>query len=396
MQRKINVITYWLAVLTVILAPLYVVRWNYPGGLPTTLLELCVWLTVLSWIIGNWQRIRAFKLSRRPLVVALGLLILASIVSTFISPSRIAGLGILRAYFIEPAVFAFIIFDLISHLGSKGIDRFYIALRISAIWVSVLGLMQVMVHFPIVTPHQADRAHAVFNNGNALALYVGPILVIEIARLLSSRQRNKWGIFATILMGGCLLATRSLGGAIGAVLTIVIWWLVKKLQWSKILSFGLIAGVTTFLIGLVFISQVTPSVDNPWVRPGGTATVRLCLWEGTRNLLYDHLLLGSGLTGFQSLYSSSYTTCDAEPLVYPHNWILNAWTETGLLGLVAILAVLFIVFRSRPNVFTPFFIYFALHGLVDVPYFKNDLALLFWVALVLWHAESTSQTVTRG
>lgn len=39
--------------------------------------------------------------------------------------------------------------------------------------------------------------------------------------------------------------------------------------------------------------------------------------------------------------------------------------------------------------------YILLHGLIDVPYFKNDLSVLFWMLLALLLASgSTATTVT--
>ena len=124
-------------------------------------------------------------------------------------------------------------------------------------------------------------------------------------------------------------------------------------------------------------------------------------------MLLDRPIFGAGLSGFKELYSQQYFTCDAEPLEYPHNWVLNFWTETGLLGLVAFLWILWRYFKNvngymatrlhgreevakKPSshlAMQPFFlaamVYWLIHGLVDVPYFKNDLALEFWVIVGL-------------
>ncbi|MEK7122637.1 MAG: hypothetical protein AAB855_02150, partial [Patescibacteria group bacterium] len=82
-----------------------------------------------------------------------------------------------------------------------------------------------------------------------------------------------------------------------------------------------------------------------------------------------------------------------EIFLYPHNFIFNFWSETGLYGLISFLGVcatlLIMLFARlrRENTFfirvTSFALFGAfmtilIHGLVDVPYFKNDLSVFFW------------------
>ena len=80
-----------------------------------------------------------------------------------------------------------------------------------------------------------------------------------------------------------------------------------------------------------------------------------------------------------------------EIYLYPHNFFLNFWSETGLLGLVAILLILIKFFTDylrtdearRPLylILISVMIAIVVHGLVDVQYFKNDLSVLFWLVV---------------
>jgi O-antigen ligase len=76
-------------------------------------------------------------------------------------------------------------------------------------------------------------------------------------------------------------------------------------------------------------------------------------------------------------------------LIYPHNILLNFWTETGLLGLGALvwLAIEWmrrtaasLSLRGRRRVYylglAAASVTILVHGLIDVPFFKNDLAIL--------------------
>jgi O-antigen ligase len=137
-----------------------------------------------------------------------------------------------------------------------------------------------------------------------------------------------------------------------------------------------------------------PVVANPYTRPGFTTfTVRQCVWQGTKAVLQERPVTGSGLAGFTRAYLP-HTTCDAEPLTYPHMFVLNFWTETGLLGLVAISVFFAWWLRASVklcqrghvwwgSVFAAVLAYWLVHGVVDVPYFKNDLSMEWWALAAL-------------
>src|SRR5207302_5844362 len=91
-----------------------------------------------------------------------------------------------------------------------------------------------------------------------------------------------------------------------------------------------------------------------------------------------------------------------EDLIYPHNLLLNFWSETGILGLLAFIWLAVQVVRTalrglRADPWARMMAIGALgmilsflsHGLVDAPYFKNDQALAFWALLAIQYASLT-------
>ena len=78
-------------------------------------------------------------------------------------------------------------------------------------------------------------------------------------------------------------------------------------------------------------------------------------------------------------------------MLHPHNIFLMFWLSAGLLGLVSFLwliAMLFsIVFRISTDdgrkrlgvICATMLLAILVHGLVDTPIWKNDLALQFWM-----------------
>src|SRR5919109_5100473 len=115
-------------------------------------------------------------------------------------------------------------------------------------------------------------------------------------------------------------------------------------------------------------------------------------------MLKDHPIFGSGLSGFAHAIEP-YRDGFNEQLIDPHFIILNWWTELGLLGLAAfawVMVVAFVVswrgWRWATAGWRPLHlgVFLAMvgvvvHGLVDVPYWKNDLSVEFWTLLaVTW------------
>ena len=109
-------------------------------------------------------------------------------------------------------------------------------------------------------------------------------------------------------------------------------------------------------------------------------------------------MLGAGLNAYQSTMAP-YRLADRNlrPEPYPHNIFLTTWTELGLLGLVAftwLFAMLLIApwrALSRSSlIYKPIlwgtgtaFAMLLVHGLVDSPYWKNDLSVEFWILAAL-------------
>ncbi len=123
-----------------------------------------------------------------------------------------------------------------------------------------------------------------------------------------------------------------------------------------------------------------------------SGSVRLAQYRETWALLRDHPIRGAGLAGYQQAIRPYHEKQDVEIFLYPHNLLLAIWSELGLAGLLLFLATLYQFFKfvlvkcqvSGVRCGTAAALLALLvHGLVDVPYFKNDLAMLFWVIVAV-------------
>ncbi|MEK7124040.1 MAG: hypothetical protein AAB851_04070, partial [Patescibacteria group bacterium] len=84
----------------------------------------------------------------------------------------------------------------------------------------------------------------------------------------------------------------------------------------------------------------------------------------------------------------------------PHNLFLAFWLQTGIAGFCGLILIIFSFFKEKTAALKQnggglfhhqnynFWLAAAMsviliHGLIDTPYFKNDLSALFWLILAL-------------
>ncbi len=186
-----------------------------------------------------------------------------------------------------------------------------------------------------------------------------------------------------------------------SVFTFAIITLKNKL----IRRFWIVAPVTVIVCLLAFFVFLYQNYDffpidyqSPYTA-GDTLQIRYFIWAGTINMLKENFIFGAGLNGFKTLYSNQYRPVQyQEQFQYPHNILLTFWTEMGIFGLFAFLLLIVnfysvlirnLVKSHRPVLgaaFLGILSYWMLHGMVDVPYFKNDLSLEFWTVAALIEA----------
>ncbi len=201
-------------------------------------------------------------------------------------------------------------------------------------------------------------------------------------------------MFLALALPACLLSFSRGGYLALAVLGV---GLALSHRWAKVLVPGAI-------LVLLAVSQV------PLIRqriayelhplPGNTLDFRIRIWGQTLRMLSHHLLFGIGLGNYEQAMGPYWQ--DLTRVIYPHNIVLNFWATTGLLGLAAFVWLVIRAFilgwggwRRHPAPWRPYdlgvilaLVAMVVHGIVDVPFFKNDLSLEFWALLgILWAAD---------
>ena len=194
-----------------------------------------------------------------------------------------------------------------------------------------------------------------------------------------------------------VLFARSEGGLIGIGAGLVTMGLLFSKQTRKITLALIVAGVIIVAAVPALRSYAVHTVtlnDCPTLYEC-SLTLRRTQWVDTWTMLKDgRLLYGAGLGGYQKAMLAYHNHPGIEIYLYPHNVFLNFWAELGLAGLILFLVIIAAFWRSVASALrTPSrtlavgaagaMVTLLVHGLVDVPYFKNDLAVLFWLIILV-------------
>ncbi len=393
--------------------PTYLIRFSVLG-IPMTLLESMIVVLFIVWLIKekislnplDWIRNiknknlnpnnpnAVPKIFRLPII----LLLVASTISVFVSPNFESAAGIWKAYFIEPLMFLLIfVYNIKNSEEIKNVIR---ALGLTVLTIGIFAIIQKLTGALIPNPFWADeatrRVTTFFGYPNANALFVLPVVFLTLYNLLTDKKTLLicLNVLITVLGILTLIWTCSTGALIGLTVGLIAGLLIYK----KTRLFVLLADIAVILI-ISFTPAIQNKISQSLVLASQTKlplaptdlAIRTQQWRETLAMLSDRPLTGAGLAGYQTLVAPYHVNRHIEIYLYPHNFFLNFWTETGLLGLAAMLWILtafFITARqtcknSNILTFAPVSSIIALlvYGLVDVPFFKNDLAVLFWIII---------------
>ena len=385
-------VTLTFAVVTCALAPAYVVRWRI-AFVPTTLLEIAILLTVAAFAVET-ARQRSPVVWRGPFTFPALAFLLAGAISVLVAPDRRAALGLYRAYFIEPIAFGVIVATIVDSNR-----RALMLLGGLAAGGLVAGAANSIVVLAALRAHALDVTLTppvvIYNTSNAVALYLVPLVAVSAGIVfygVNPKLRLVSGAFTALALIAVVLSF-SRGGYLASGAVALGLAVMHRRRW-----WWLAAGLVAALIALR-IPQISARVYTEIDLTNGRNTLvgRFHLWDAALQMLSHHPLFGAGLSGFAAALAPYWNPTHIDRFTYPHNIVLNFWTETGVLGVVAFAWILVTGFRVswrgwrksdidwRPIHLGVFFALVAVivHGLVDVPYFKNDLSLEFWTLVAI-------------
>jgi putative inorganic carbon (HCO3(-)) transporter len=384
------------------LAPFYLIRFHI-GPLPTTLLELLIvvfLIAVVGRLIGQGKLINQLTTIARlgKINYAIAFFILAGVISCLISPEPTKALGLFKAFILEPILVFYAAFIIIKTPQQIQTIIKIVFVAISA--VAAFGIFQyfTFIHLPIKfwgTGGEPLRIVSLFAHPNALSLFLAPWFGFFLVLWLTNYPLIKNKIVSFIgcgLIGVAVLMTFSRGAWLG-VLVGLIFILTKLVGFKKTVLFGTIIIVLALAIPVIN-SRVSMGISDP------SSIAHLDLMKEGVNKIIDSPFTGNGLYGFRTTLSESGFAGEIHN--YPHNIVLSLWVELGILGLIGFAWIIYLAFQqykkeadSLKLAALVFLIILLAHGLVDTPYFKNDLALFFWFIISLFYIKQDSLSYSQ-
>ncbi|MCB9803088.1 O-antigen ligase family protein [Candidatus Nomurabacteria bacterium] len=388
--------------LLIFLLPSYLWRLSF-FGLPSSFLELLILALFLIFLIKdqNWRKFNFFQAKENLLSkkwqALLFLWLLASLFALFVN-FNFSSLGLWRAYFLEPMM----VFLVFIYAINKEKDLKLIYLSFSALLFSLfaIALFQALTAWNLPAAYDFPnprRLTTLFSYPNALALFVAPlaIFLLSLAKIVQN-QKERIIYFISAIMGFLLLIFARSEGAILALVIALFIFIFKKLR--KNLERAIIFAASAFVLFFTPLKVYFYKIFGDLLWPNSeyftsSLAVRGLQWQETFALLHDHWFFGAGINGYQKMMAIYHQITWLEIFLYPHNIFLNFWVELGLFGLLIFIGLLFFIFKTcwqlikNQNILawplTLAWLTILIHGLVDVPYFKNDLSVLFFIFLAL-------------
>ncbi len=396
--------TPWALALVIIGTPAYLWKAGV-AGIPVTVLEAMIIGTALGWFVKRLvtkrlgEALRAVKVAvPRALWIPTVVLGLGWILGTSMSIDVRASLGAMKAWFIEPALIGLIA---LVELNNERTRTLVVRALLAALsWVSLAGIAQMLF---VRSTLQDGRLSSVFAPvANYFAMFAAPLIVIAFGMVMANKDRLLASC-AAVLGILALAASFSYGGfmALGAgAIALVLTLLSPAYRKRALIALAVIAvvGFLALLPTRLFHEKLNFSTRS-------SSLVRTEIWHTAVEIGRQHPFFGIGPNTFEKEYRAVAPTLYHPPLEWlvakPHQLYLNAWVETGLLGVIGLLwfmgAFLVRVFRSRGTeswmawISGAAMVAILVHGLVDTPLFKNDLSVIGALIIALGCAAAAGQ-----
>ncbi len=245
------------------------------------------------------------------------------------------------------------------------------------------------------------RVYSFFNNPNVLGEFLVLTIPISVALLWNRVKDTHRVLFGVILifMLACMIFTWSRGAWLGMLIAIALFLVISDRRWmfAGILAVLLIP-VTLYATGNSAIIERFISIGNT----NDTSTAyRVSIWQASINMIKDFWIggIGIGSDAYTTIYPS-YALPGARFALHSHNLYLQYLVETGIFGIISLLAVLlgFLKTTFKTTVLKRIkssdiakitvalgtgFVGFMFQGLTDYVWYNYKILMIFWIVLAL-------------
>jgi len=381
---------------TTFLIPFYFFRFDLVS-IPTNIFEIAVLISLILFLIFYF--LYSTRLKTGP--VWPYLLIVFAIIGVYVASDKTAALGILKGWFVVPAIFYFLV---INTFDKENIKQLSIPLLISVLIISAWAILQKLGIITTLFYQTADpsfnqylgdhfRVFGPFESPNYLAMFLVPATFLSIPIL--NYFKNRYFKFVIFLLYALPILSLVLSGSRGgagaaffAFITAICIIARKKSAVSGLLIYLLSFVLVALLILVVKFVGFDPSAD----------VIRIQIYQYSREIIRENWLLGIGLGEFQNYITKlsadaiGFRTHALPYALHPHNIYLAMAIYLGVGGFVSFIAtsIWFFVkaWGARAHSFVlagavSAFSAILVHGFVDTTYYKNDLSAIFWLILAV-------------
>ncbi|MFH1284430.1 MAG: O-antigen ligase family protein [Candidatus Peregrinibacteria bacterium] len=392
-------ITKTLLYITLFLLQAYLVRFNI-GPYPSNLSEILIGLTAIAFFaetIKEKSFIQKLKnLKKHWIILSLAGLTILSIIIIPVH-DKTALLRNLKFLF-----FGIIIGLIFLETFRKNEER-KTALKFAGLGAIAFGIFSVIYNLLGYNVAPDLRLLGPLDAAVYLAYYLTPFFIFFTIQSIENRKST--GRFITtdficaLLLLILILATRSMGALGGSFLVLLIYSFKKNHKHiaSSRLARLILASIAILISLATFYTKILPTIQTDY----SSLDERGEIWATSLDLLSHpkNLLLGVGFGQFEDTYIKTVdTVLGHRPLDYyviqPHDIFLLFVFNYGILGLAFIIFCIYKTIsrlaKSRTSKTSPLsaseislfiLLYFFIHGLIDTPFYKNDLMILLIIFL---------------
>lgn len=271
-------------------------------------------------------------------------------------------------------------------------------LNISSTFHCIFGIKQMLIGL---------RPFGLIESANSLIGLNVFYIIVNLFLIKNTKNLilNIFSVTTIILSVIVLIGTQSRGGQIGFLFSLIIYLLIYNINNIKKLAYS-------FVILLSFISVFVVTIGSSFfqryqlVSTSGidvSTLDRFGMWIAAIKLFLQSPIYGIGINNYYYFYTQFHTFFkyfNLKQLRVAHNIYLNTLAETGLIGFIILLLLLFsiikylifLLFKSNTNqqgkdliiCITCYFIYFLVHNLFDCIWTSvNHQTILFQGVFIL-------------
>ena len=263
---------------------------------------------------------------------------------------------------------------------AESIDRYFLAVTLSIMAVSVIGICQYLFNFAWVP--QIVPPASTFSNKNMSAHIISMSLPLCVGCMVLSRRAwqsilSAASIFLTLLY---LLYTKTRAGWLAALVVFILMGIalfprlkavIQRQSKRRVVASAVIAGM---FLALFFVFSQMPPGDIPVpmnkesiqerffsmtdTGGGDSAQLRIIWWKNTMHMVKDYFWLGTGLQNFKIFYplyhraaEFDWSFTDEHQLTRVHNDHLQMLVELGIFGFMSYAAMFVIFFWMFGKIF---------------------------------------------